>query len=70
VVDAADCGSGGGGSAQLWPDRCGGGVIRTATESARRRRGSGAGAVGRCGRCVLARCDDDEGVGDGGSGVV
>jgi hypothetical protein len=28
VVDAADCGSGGGGSAQLRPDQCGGGVIR------------------------------------------
>jgi hypothetical protein len=41
-----------------------------ATESARRRCGSGAGAVGRCGRGVLARRDDDGGVGDGGSGVV
>jgi hypothetical protein len=27
VVDAADCGSDGGGSVQLRPDQCGGGVI-------------------------------------------
>jgi hypothetical protein len=27
-------------------------------------------AVGRCGRGILARCDDDGGVGDGGSGAV
>jgi hypothetical protein len=27
VVDVADCGSGGGGSAQLRPDQCDGGVI-------------------------------------------
>jgi hypothetical protein len=33
VVDAVDCGSGGGGSAQLWPDQCGGGVIGAATGS-------------------------------------
>jgi hypothetical protein len=71
VVDAVDCGSDGGGSAQLWPDRCGSGVIEAATtESARRWRGSGAGAVGRYGRDVLARRDDDGGVGDGGSGAV
>jgi hypothetical protein len=77
VVDAMDCGSGGGGSAQLWPDRYGGGVIgggradrAAAAESARRWRGSGAGAVGRCGRGILARRDDDRGVGDGGSGAV
>jgi hypothetical protein len=89
VVDAADCGSGGGGSAQLQPDQCGGGVIRAAVgsgsggqigrrrpnraaaaESARWRHGSGTGAVDRCGRGVLARCDDDGGVGDGGSGAV
>jgi hypothetical protein len=31
VVDAADCGSGGGGSAQLRPDQCGSGVIGAAT---------------------------------------
>jgi hypothetical protein len=41
-----------------------------AAESARRRRGSSAGAVGRCGRSVLARRDGDGGVGDGGSGAV
>jgi hypothetical protein len=46
-----------------------------AAESARRRRESGGGsrintAVGRCGRGVLARCDDDGGVDDGGSGAV
>jgi hypothetical protein len=71
VVDAADCGSGGGRSAQLRPDQCGSGVIgAAAAESARRWRGSGAGAVGRCGRSVLARRDDDGGVGDGGSGAV
>jgi hypothetical protein len=28
VVDAADCGSDGGGSVQLQPDQCGSGVIR------------------------------------------
>jgi hypothetical protein len=33
VVDAADCSSGGGGSAQLRPDQCGGGVIEAVTES-------------------------------------
>jgi hypothetical protein len=55
VVDVADCGSGGGGSAQLRPDQYGGGVIgAAAAESARRRRGSDARAVGRCGRGVLA----------------
>jgi hypothetical protein len=44
---------------------------RAATaKSARRRRGSGAGAVGRCRRGVLARRDDDGGVGDSGSGAV
>jgi hypothetical protein len=41
-----------------------------AAESAWRRRGSGAGAVSRCGRGVLARRDDDGGVDDGGSGAV
>jgi hypothetical protein len=72
VVDVADCGSGGGGSTQLRPDQCGGGVIgaAAAAESARQRRGSGAEAVGRCGRGVLAQHDDDGGVGDGGSGAV
>jgi hypothetical protein len=39
-------------------------------KSARRRRGSGAGAVGRCGRGILARHDGDGGVDDGGSGAV
>jgi hypothetical protein len=68
VVDDADCGSGSGGSAQLRPDQCGGGVIGAAAESARRQRGSGAGAVSRCGSGVLARCDG--GVDDGGSGAV
>jgi hypothetical protein len=33
VVDAADCGFGGGGSAQLQLDRCGGGVIGAVTGS-------------------------------------
>jgi hypothetical protein len=33
VVDAADCGFGSGGSAQLWPDQCGSGVIGVATGS-------------------------------------
>jgi hypothetical protein len=33
VVDVADCGSGGGGSAQLRPDQYGGGVIGAAAES-------------------------------------
>jgi hypothetical protein len=76
VVDAMDCGSGGGGSTQLWPDRCGGGVIRATGGSD----GGGwistvvawicAGAVGRCERGILARCDDNGGVGDGGSGAV
>jgi hypothetical protein len=71
VVDAADCGSGGGGSAEMRSDQCGGGVIgAAAAESTRRRCGSGAGAVSRCGRGVLARRDDDWGVGDGGSGAV
>jgi hypothetical protein len=46
------------------PDRA------AAAESARRRCGSGVGAVGRCGRGILAQRDDDEGVGDGGSGAV
>jgi hypothetical protein len=70
VVDVVDCGSDGGGSAQLRLDRCGGGVIGAATGSGvggrigRRRRGSSIGAVGRCGRGVLARRDDD------GSGAV
>jgi hypothetical protein len=41
VVDVADCGSDGGGSAQLRLDRCGGGVIGAAT---------GSGAGGRIGR--------------------
>jgi hypothetical protein len=71
VVDAADCGSGGGGSAQLRPDQCGGGVIGVAAaKSARRWRGSGARVVDRCGRGLLARRDDDGGVGDGWSEVV
>jgi hypothetical protein len=75
VVDAMDCGSGGGESVQLRPDRCSGQIgwrpNRAATaESARRRRGSGAGAVGRCGRGILARRDDDGGVSDSGSGAV
>jgi hypothetical protein len=39
-------------------------------ELARRRCGSSAGAVGRCGRDVLAQRDDDGGVVDGGSGAV
>jgi hypothetical protein len=42
VVDVADCGSGGGGSAQLQPDQCGGGVIRAAAA----RSGNG-GRIGR-----------------------
>jgi hypothetical protein len=46
------------------PDRA------AAAESARRRRGSGVGAVGRCRRGVLARRDGDGGVDDGGSGAV
>jgi hypothetical protein len=33
VVGAADCGSGGGRSAQLRPNQCGGGVIRAAAGS-------------------------------------
>jgi hypothetical protein len=33
VVDAMDCGSDGGGSAQLRPDWCSGGVIGAAAES-------------------------------------
>jgi hypothetical protein len=33
VVDAADCGSGGGGSAQLRPNQCSGGVIGAAAGS-------------------------------------
>jgi hypothetical protein len=71
VVDAEDCGSGSGGSAQLRPDQCGGGVIGAAAAgSARRQRGSGAGAVGRCGRGIIARHHSDRGVGDGGSGAV
>jgi hypothetical protein len=71
VVDVANCGSGGGGSSQLRSDQCGSGVIGAAVaKSARRRRGSGAGAVGRCGRGILARHDDDGGVDDGGSGAV
>jgi hypothetical protein len=36
----------------------------------RRRCGSDAGAVSRCGRGVLAQRDDDRGVSDGGSGVM
>jgi hypothetical protein len=60
VVDAADCGSGGGGLAQLRLDRA------ATAESARWRRGSGAGAVGRCERGVLAQRDGDGGVSDGG----
>jgi hypothetical protein len=71
VVDAMDCGSGGDGSAQLWLDRCGGGVIgAAAAESAWQRCGSGIGAVDRCRRGVLARCDNDGGVSDGGSGAM
>jgi hypothetical protein len=62
VVNVVDCGSGGGESAQLRPDQCGGRIGQW--------RGSGARAVGRCGRGVLARRDDDGGVGDGGSGAV
>jgi hypothetical protein len=66
-----DCGSGGGGSVQLRPVQCGGSVIgAAATESARRWRGSGVGVVGRCGRGILARHDDDRGISDGGSGAV
>jgi hypothetical protein len=41
VVDAADCGSGGGGSTQLRPDQCGGGVIGVTV---------GSGSGGRIGR--------------------
>jgi hypothetical protein len=74
VVDAMDCGSGGGGSAQLRPDRGSGGVIRAAGGSGSgrigRRRGSGAGVVGRCWRGILARRDDDRGIDDGGRGAV
>jgi hypothetical protein len=71
MVDAMDCGTDGGGSTQMRPDRCGGDVIgAAAAKSAWRRRGSSAWAVGRCERGVLARRDDDEGVGDGGSGAV
>jgi hypothetical protein len=71
VVDAMDCGSGGGGLTQLWPNRRGGSVIgAAAAESARRQRGSGAGVVGRCGRGILARRDDDRGIDDSGSGAV
>jgi hypothetical protein len=33
VVDVVECGSGGGGSAQLRLDRCGGGVIGAVTGS-------------------------------------
>jgi hypothetical protein len=40
MVDAMDRGSGGGGSAQLRPDRCGGGVIGVAG-------GSGSDRIGR-----------------------
>jgi hypothetical protein len=47
-------GSGGGGRIERRrPDRA------VVAESARRRRGSGAGAVGRCGKGVLTRCDND-----------
>jgi hypothetical protein len=46
------------------PDRA------AAAESVRQRRGSGIGAVDRCGRGVLARRNDDGGVSDGGSGAV
>jgi hypothetical protein len=71
VVDAMDCGSGGSGSAQLRPDWRGGSVIgAAAAKSARRQRGSGAGVVGRCGRGILARRDDDRGIDDSGSGAV
>jgi hypothetical protein len=41
-----------------------------AAESARRRCGSGIGAVGRCGRGVLEQRDGDRGIDDGGSGAV
>jgi hypothetical protein len=41
VVDAANCGSGSGGSAQLRPDQCGGSVIGAA---------AGSGGDGRIGR--------------------
>jgi hypothetical protein len=44
--------------------------LAAAAELARQRCGSGTGAVGRCGRGVLARRDDDRGVGDGGSEAV
>jgi hypothetical protein len=33
VVEAVDCGSDGGGLAQLRPDQCGGGVIKAAVGS-------------------------------------
>jgi hypothetical protein len=71
VIDATDYGSDGGGSTQLRLDQCDGGVIRAAAaNSARRRCGSGAGAVGQCGRGVLARCDGDAGDDNGESGAV
>jgi hypothetical protein len=65
---------------QRWSDQGGGrigqrpdravGRSEAATEAARRWCGSGAGAVSRCGRGILARRDDDGGVGDGGSGAM
>jgi hypothetical protein len=47
-----------------WPDRA------AAAEAARQWHGSVAGAVGRCGRGILTRRDDDGGVCDGVSGAV
>jgi hypothetical protein len=70
VVDATDCGSGGGGSTQLWPDRAvaagsGGGSRISKTTAWIWRRG---------GRSMWERCPNTmrqrRGVGDGGSGAV
>jgi hypothetical protein len=58
VVDRRSCGL------------IGGAVGASVAKAARRRRGSSAGAVGRCGRGILARRGDDGGVGDGGSRVM
>jgi hypothetical protein len=76
VVDATDYGSSGGGSAQLRPDQCCSGVIGAVARSSDDSRISTAVAwiwhrgVDRCGRGILARRDDDGGIGDDGSEVV
>jgi hypothetical protein len=67
-VDRATARSGGERIRQR-PDQATGGSA-VAAEAARRRHGSGVGAVGRCKRRFLEQRNDDGGIGDGGSGAV